>query len=83
MRINAKEQPEQAAKIAAVLLDGKLIKQCHAFDTQEGWVEFYMPNIPTEHDLKKNTVIQLGQVSDKIVRKYGKIKVAIREGGDL
>lgn len=85
MRVNAKENPELAARVQTVKLDGKPLQVgfVHAFDTVEGWVESYVPNLPNNLSANGGGVDEDGLTNSvsssdmKLVKRYGKVEVGI------
>jgi hypothetical protein len=66
----------QATKVAAVFLNGKRIAMPVGFDTDEGWVEMAIPQVPSmaqEGSVGDNS--EPGEFEYKIVRLSGQVVV--------
>lgn len=76
MKVNAETEPELAAQVKRILLDGKPIplSLCHAADEEEGWVESYVPSLAS---VKTETgpATELEDSYFSKVRRYGKVEI--------
>jgi len=79
MRLKATD-PE-AKNVAAVKVDGKLVKLPLEVDTDEGWCEAYVPLPSTQveeienPDPDEDSPLETGDVQWKIVKLTGKVEV--------
>ena len=82
MRLNAKEQPDLAMNVKAVLLDGKVVPMCFAADEEEGWVESYVPVLPDKSAFVNSDGdgSNLESLADmKIVKRTGKVQIIFND----
>ena len=84
MRLNAKEQPEIAMNVKAILLDGKPVplSMVHEFDDEKGYVTSYVPKLPD----KLGTISSDGSASNpssmsefELVTRHGKVQVTFND----
>jgi len=86
MRLNAEEQPELAAQVQAVLLDGKPVPMCYAADEEEGWVISYVPQLPNSLgsvDPSGKASNPSGPADMKKVKRTGQVEIVFNESASV
>jgi hypothetical protein len=68
---------EKAKDVALVKVNGKVVQLPIGFDTEEGWVDCYMPVVKSDLDTfeDKVAVESLEEPDFKVVRLTGKVEV--------
>jgi hypothetical protein len=83
MRINSQDQPDLAATVKTVLLDGKPVPMCYAADDEEGWVISYIPSLPQSRSADGEDLGESAFADMTKVRREGAVEILFHESTNL
>ena len=83
MRINSQQDPELAATVKTVLLDGKPVPMCYAADDEEGWVISHVPSLPQNRSSNGENLKEEAFAEIIRVKREGTVEIIFHESTSL